>query len=137
MSYALAHKLIRGKLLEWWESSYPQLPLYWDNMESDPPADSEWAYATLIPGNSRLAGLGGDPSSRRWRVVGVLVVQVFTPLQEGVSRGEALAAGMATEFQGRTVENVRFLDVSLVRLGQSGAWHQQNISTSYQFDYYG
>lgn len=137
MSYAAAHKLIRTELLEWWESTYPQIPLFWDNVEEAHPADQVWVYATLLPGNSRLAGLGGDPSSRRWRVVGVLVLQVFTPLLEGVSKAEELTAGVTDNFQGRTIGNVLFRETSLLRLGLSGAWFQHNISTSYQFDYYG
>ena len=137
MSYVEGHKIIRKKLLEWWEATYPQTPLFWDNMEEAVPSRDVWAYATLLPGNSRLAGLGGDPSSQRWRVVGVLVVQVFTPLQGGVVEAEQLAAEVAKEFQGRTVDNVIFRDVSLLRVGPSGAWFQHNISTSYQFDYYG
>lgn len=137
MSYAQAHTLIRRELLEWWESNYPSILLAGDNEDFVPPENEVWATMTVIPGSPRLAGIGGDPSSRRWRVVGQLVIQLFTPLKKGVSRAEELVGAVQKKFQGRTFDNVIFREVALVRLGQSGPWTQNNIVTNYQFDYYG
>lgn len=137
MSYAQAHTLIRKEFLDWWESNYPAIQLTGDNEDFVPPDDEVWAVMTVIPGSPRLAGIGGDPSSRRWRVVGQLVIQLFTPLKTGVVVAEELVGSVQTKFQGRTIGNVIFREVALIRLGESGAWTQNNIVTNYQFDYYG
>jgi hypothetical protein len=137
MSYAAAHTLLRTEFRQWWESRVPQIPLGGDNDDFVPPEDGVWAVMNIIPGDSRLSGLGGDPSSRRWRAVGMLVVQLFVPLARGTAVAEQLRDDLAAQFQGRTFDNVILRDVSLVRMGQQGSWHQFNVVTNYQFDYYG
>ena len=137
MSYAQAHTLIRRNVLDWWEENYPHVNVATDNDDFAVPEGEVWATVTVLPGAPRLIGIGGDPSSRKWRVVGVLTVQVFTPLKQGVSFAEELVSEFSAEFQGRTIENIIFREVALLRLGQQGAWHQHNINTGYQFDYHG
>ena len=137
MSYAAAHKVIRGNLADWWEANYPHVPLAWDNDDTLPPKTGFWCKAYLLSGDARLAGLGGEPSARLWRVVGVLVVQVFTPLQQGVADAEELVTQLAKNFQGRTLNSVLFREVRFNKIGEGDAFIQHNISTSYQFDYHG
>lgn len=137
MSYAQAHTLIRRNVLEWWEENYPHIPLIGDNDDFVVPDNKVWGTMTVIPGAPRLIGLGGDPSSRKWRVVGVLTLQMFSPLKIGVAHIEELVSTFQVVFQGRTIENVILREVALLRLGQQGGWHQHNINTGYQFDYHG
>lgn len=136
MSYVTANRAIRLALKQWWEAEFPTIELAWDNADFTVPADT-WVRVFVIPGSTTLAGLGGDLNSRLWRIVGVLSLQVFTPNQEGTAEAERIADRAITNLQGQTINDVLFREVSMTRFGETGDWHQTNVSVPYQFDYYG
>jgi len=71
---------------------------------------------------------------RRFRRVGVMVVQIFVPAGSGDGTARELADSVADIFQGRTVSGVIFRGTGLTRVGIDGAWVQYNASTPYQAD---
>jgi hypothetical protein len=72
--------------------------------------------------------------TRRFRRVGIIEVQIFTPAGSGTGLATQLADTVRDIFEGRTISGVIFRATSLTRVGVDGAWMQHNASTPFQAD---
>lgn len=133
MGFAATEAAIRSRFNTQWSSLQPAIPAFFDNAGDDvtPPEDSTWVRLTVLPGASRQVEMG---NTRRWRRVGVLVVQIFVPAASGTGLALELGDTVRDIFEGLTVSGVIFRATSLNRVGLDGAWLQYNASTAFQAD---
>jgi hypothetical protein len=78
----------------------------------------------------------GSPGSNIAGYVGVVVIQVFTPLMTGESTARAYADAAAAIFQGQVISGIRFSPATAQILNTSLAdgWHQINVSIPFRRD---
>jgi hypothetical protein len=133
MGFATTEAAIRSRFNTQWSTLRPTVPLYFDNAGDDvtPPQNSAWVRLTILPGASQQVEMG---NTRRWRRVGVLVVQIFVPAASGTGLAAELGDTVRDIFEGVTISGVIFRATSLNRVGLDGAWLQYNASTSFQAD---
>lgn len=133
MGFAATEAAIRSRFNSQWSTLRPTVPLYFDNAGDDvtPPQNSAWVRLTVLPGASQQVEMG---RLRRWRRVGVIVVQIFVPAASGTGLAMEIGDTVRDIFEGVTLSGVIFRATSLNRVGLDGAWLQYNASTSFQSD---
>jgi hypothetical protein len=114
-------------------------PSVWPNMEFTPatgfvPATHVgWVRATVLGGEAQQATLG-DVGGRRFRVTGVVVVQVFAPTGRGPIAALDLADDVAAVFEGVTTGGVVLGASTISPAGRDGEFFQVNVRTPFYFD---
>lgn len=112
------------------------LALY-ENLKGAKPAGSSdsWARVTVRHVTGEQASLSNDAGVRRWERNGILTVQVFVPLAEGLQEGYNLAKIIADAFEGATTPSaVWFRNVRVNEVGPSGEWFQINVLIDFTYD---
>jgi hypothetical protein len=123
---------IRSRFDSLWPSQFsPRIPHTWGDTNYDAPEGSPWVRLTILPGQQQQAEMG---QTRRFRRVGVVVVDIFVPAGSGDGQAKLMGDAVANIFLGRTVSGVIFRATSLERVQVDGAWLQYSASTPYQAD---
>lgn len=118
-----------GTLVEDAES----VPTEYDNKPFGGSKDSIWTRCSILFGQGSQESLG-DPSSNRYRYVGVLMVSIFVPIEKGDKEALALAQVVRDSFLSVTFGGVTFRTPSIIPVGKTGTWHQVNVNSPFYFD---
>lgn len=110
----------------------------WQGVDSqNPPAANEpFARVTLRHGRSRQATFG-PKGGRRFTRIGLVTVQVFSPLSGGggLSFAEDLAIIARDAFEGEgTDSGIWFRNARTQEVGLSGSWYQMNMVIEFEYD---
>jgi hypothetical protein len=141
MSFSDTYDTILTRFKGQMDTLRPLVPIAWPNMPFDPlddfnPATHQgWARIGVQGGEQLQASIGGT-SNRRWRQVGNILVQVFTPTDEGANTALAIADDVGTALRGITISGVVFKASSVVPVGREGddPYYQVNINTPFRYD---
>jgi len=131
MGHAADSQTIRNRFNTMWPVEQPSVPLSFADVDYNPVKGQAWVRLSVVPGEQRQVGLG---RIRRFRRIGIVSVQIFTPAGSGDGLAKELADSVATIFMGRTVNGVIFRGTGLDRVGVDGAWAVWLASTPYQAD---
>lgn len=94
-----------------------------------------FARATLSHNDRSQVALGNANGQIRYEAQGVLVVQIFTPLGEGLSNADSYAILIEDAFDGaRTPGGARFKNVTSREIGSDGPWFQTNVTVEFYYD---
>jgi len=141
MSFSTTYDTILTRFKGQMDTLRPLVPIAWPNMLFDPLDDFDpathqgWARIGVQGGEQLQASIGGT-SNRRWRQVGNILVQVFTPTDEGANTALAIADDVGTALRGITISGVVFKASSVVPVGREGddPYYQVNINTPFRYD---
>jgi len=131
MGFASDSQTIRERFNTQWPIEQPTVPFSFADVDYDPPKDTSWVRLNVLPGDQRQVGMG---SLRRFRRVGVVLVQIFVPAGSGDGLAKELADSVAKIFMGRTINGVIFRGTGVDRLGVDGPWAVWRAQTDYQAD---
>lgn len=109
----------------------------YENVKGDKPSGNSdpWARVTVRHSFGEQATLANAGGQRRWNREGIITVQVFIPLGEGLSEGYALAKIVADAFEGAaTPSAVWFRNVRVNEVGPDGEWFQINVLADFTYD---
>ena len=121
------------------DSSRPNVPVSWPNIEFAPAEDFDeasneaWARVSVQGAGARQASLGAV-GSRRCRSAGLVYVQVFAPIGVGANQALAVADDVATALRGVTASSVRLKAPSINPIGRDEGYYQVNVTTPFEFD---
>lgn len=132
MGHSTDAATIRQRFETEWAAAQPTVTAAFGDTDTTPPENDAWVQLHILPSPSqRQVGMG---KKRRFRRVGVVMVQIFVPAGSGDGLARELADSVADIFQGRTVSGVIFRGTGLARVGIDGAFVQWNATTPYQAD---
>lgn len=101
-----------------------------DQRETD---NTAWAVSVIRHGTARQATLGGE-GNRLFERIGIVIVQVFTPVGKGLQESYRLARVVAEAFEGRSSPGgVWFRNVGINELGKDGMFQQLNVTAEFQY----
>ncbi len=110
----------------------------YENVAGDPPSTATpvpWARVVLRNVTGQQGSLSGALGTQRWDREGNVIIQVFVPAGEGLSRSKNLVKIVVDAFEGvATPLNVRFRNVRTNEIGESGEWFQVNVIADFLFD---
>lgn len=131
MGFATDSQTIRERFNTQWPIEQPTVPFSFADVDFEPPADTPWVRLNALPGDQRQVTMG---RIRRFRRVGIVLVQIFVPAGSGDGLAKELADSVATIYMGRTINGVIFRGTSVDRLGVDGSWAVWRANTPYQAD---
>lgn len=142
--YISATDEIKGLFLVDWRAFAPALNggvmprIEWQGVDSGepPPADAPWARVTVRHSNSPRQTLA-KRGERRVTRLGVVIVQVFTPVSDGkgllLAQQLAIIARKAYDGKG-TDSGIWFRNARVREVGADGTWEQINVALDFQYD---
>lgn len=142
MNYTEGRDAILGVINTAWAAEYPDYPINFPDVVAEKPettdgADTPWARAGVTHTNGGQASLAGDVGQRRWRRVGFLWVQVFTPIGDGGTRSDEIAQVLVDALQTqRSAEGVWFRNPRMrdVTTPSGAAFKQTNVLCDFSYD---
>ena len=105
----------------------------YDNANFDPPDNANWCRLTIIPGNTDQVSIGA-PSSNRERTAGVMIAQLFAPLNAGDGTIVGVADSIRAAFKRVTASGVTFETPKIVRVGRQHGFWQINVACPFYTD---
>jgi len=109
--------------------------IYEDVKKQRPDDDDPYAVVTLRHAAGFQATLAGATGTRTFRRLGLLTIQVFTPIGNGLQDSYVLGKVAADAFEGSsTPGGVWFRDVRLNEIGRDGKFFQTNVLIDFQYD---
>ena len=102
------------------------------------PQDDAWARIVIRHTLANQSSLSDDSGQRRFEKIGIVTVQVFTPLKDGkgTELGEGLAQVAKKAYEGKhtLTSNVWFRNVRINEIGVDGPWFQMNVLADFIYD---
>lgn len=108
-------------------------PISFENEEFTKPEDLPWITYTFKQnvGKGQTLGNKGD---RRFKRLGMIFFQVFTPLYTSVYDGSLLCQKLVNLFEGERIGEAWFYSGLSNPTGPSGEWYQFNVSIEFRVD---
>lgn len=129
MSHKAANNELKGMFNTQWGV---KTPIAWPNVDFNQPATA-WVRFNIIYGDSQQTDFGG--SLHNERTSGVVIIQVFTPLNQGDAEALGLADDVANIFRNWCGTNIRCRTPAIKDIGNDGfGWYQVNVSIPFIYD---
>lgn len=111
-------------------------PVAWPNVDFNPASSmAAWVRFNVVNGEAGLASIG-VPGGNTRRHVGMIVVQVFVPLNTGAHIAREHADKVLDIFKNYALSGIRCRPGYAVDVGTSEAdgWHQMNVTIPFTRD---
>ena len=130
MTHGAVYNTIRAQFAT--VASAATVTVIYDNQANqDTPDTGIWCRLTILPGDEHQIAMGVD----RFRMVGVMVAQLFGPLGEGDGNLLTLADTIMGNFRNDTYSGVRFKVPSMINMGQRNSNWQINVNCPFAAEY--
>ncbi len=109
--------------------------VFWEAVEDDREVDdTAWLVSTIHHVTGRQETLGGV-GNRTFQRTGIIFLQIFTRVGNGLHESYQLAKVMADGFEGKSSPNgVWFRNVRINEAGKDGAFTQTNVTVEFQYN---
>lgn len=138
LTRAEAIDAMTGLLKTAWDATDYAGRLKYENVAEDDEdfeGNDPWARLTIRHNLSSQATLSNQDGQRRFRRLGVLIIQVFTPQGTGLFLEDDLPTVVRDAYEGKSVlGGLIFRDVTINEIGTSGSWFQTNVTASFEYD---
>lgn len=117
-------------------SAYASIPVYYPDVVKDTPTGNAAflkAYVDLTNEDQRSLGSTGN---RRFRVYGMVMVQIFTPFGKGQVEADLISGVVKGAFRGVNTgaDAITFRNARVVDVGHDGAFLQTNVFAEFDYD---
>jgi hypothetical protein len=130
MNHTTLGNIIRARIASVPEVDSGEIEVQYDNVQFKPRNHSYWVRASIREGESRSATLGATLH----RTVGVVILQLFAPLDEGDGTLRDYADTFKAHFNSVDVSGVAFYVPSVNTIGRTKGWWQINVSCPFYVD---
>ena len=103
-----------------------------DGEDFTPPESDPWVRLVVRHAASQQASLGGL-GNRKFDRAGLVIVQVFTPLDQGAAAADVLVEKVMEIFEGKTIDLIRFVSVTPQEIGPLEAWFQAGADCPFEW----
>lgn len=117
-------------------SAYSSIPIYYpDRVKSSPNGDDEHMKAYVDLTNEVQKSLG-EVGNRRFRVYGMVMVQIFTKYGSGQVNADLISGVVKGAFRGVNTgaDAITFRNARVVDVGHSGPYLQTNVFAEFDYD---
>lgn len=110
------------------------LPVSYDNDKGFvAPENAAWSRVSIAFDDAGRVDTG-SPGANRHRVQGMVMVQLFHPLAEGMKEGYTNADGVKVAFISANVGGAVFRTPQVLNVGRAGKWWQINVLCPFYID---
>lgn len=93
-----------------------------------------WVRLSIKPGESEQQDIGGATNAVRQRTIGVVIAQVFSPLDVGDKPARDLAELIRAALSRKRDGKVQFRVAAIETIGRSEPWWQVNVTVPFYED---
>jgi hypothetical protein len=113
----------------------PGIPALWPDTPQSIPAGAQWVRPVIRHATGGQASLGNAMGARRFNHGGVLIVQLFTPVGDGMTDANTLAQAFLTYFEAVRSSQVWYRNIRAMEIGKDGAAEQVNFLADFSYDH--
>ncbi len=106
----------------------------WPDTPQSIPSGESWVRPTIRHAGGGQASLAGAMGARKFRHYGVLIVQCFTPVGDGMKSSDSLVQSFLTYFEAINSSPVWYRNIRAIEIGKDGAAEQVNFMAEFQYD---
>lgn len=112
------------------KANWPHTPVQWENVPFDPPQEEAWVRLTILHAPSLIETQGSGGFNR---IVGLIVVSIFVPLDSGTRRARQYADMVYELFNRKRIGGLYFSATTVRDIGPDphGPWHHMAVSTPF------
>lgn len=116
-------------------SSYPTTTVLYSDVVANKPPEGNHLKVFVDYTNERQVAIGG-PLLRRYRVYGMVLVQIFTPYGKGEVDSDGISGVVKGAFRGVNTgaDAITFRNARVITVGQDGGWLQVNVTAEFDYD---
>ena len=114
-----------------WKASY-NTPIAYQNIDYDSEGVDEWVRFSVYWEDAVQASLGND--CRLHRFYGSIIVQIYTPVNQGIKRGLQLTNEVIDILTSQQISGAVLGTASTRMIGQTNNWEQINIRCTFWYD---
>lgn len=128
-----AREIIHQAFVDNWDPDAPEVPYIFDNEKFDSDELPEWVkvYVRNSPGGQIT--LGGK-TNRVYRRRGAVLVEIHSPVDQGLLRLDELAKAALDIYEGENHSQVMFNNGSVTELPVEGRWARNRVSVFFTYD---
>ena len=109
--------------------------IYDDTKAPKPGTVLEWLRITVRHGEGTRSSLSNGAGKARHERTGIVMIQIFTPSRDGLTRNDEIAQALDTELSRRDgTQKVWYRDVRNVEVGNTETWFQTNTIATFIYD---
>jgi hypothetical protein len=124
----------REVIYDHFETEWSGLAEYtYENEEFDPPTDTSWVRLAVRNRDGGQETLGAT-GNRRFLRRGAVMVQVFTPTDQGTFEADTIATEVLDMFEQTNVDGVRFRDGVIRELPADGGLYRNNVEIEFEYE---
>ena len=131
VSLSDARIAIYEKFLTAWGAT---TPIAADSQHFNPPTNDEFVRLSVRHTVSTQESLGGV-GTRKYDRQGLVIVQIFAPLNKGPKAADLLAEQARAVFEGTRIPalDLRFNNTQIQEIGPLDGWYQVNVQTEFAY----
>lgn len=117
-------------------SAYSAMPIYYpDRVKESPDGEDEFIRVFVDLTNEMQVSLG-EAGNRRFRVYGLVMVQIFTQYGAGQVNADAISGVVKGAFRGVNTgsDAITFRNARVIDVGHSGPYLQTNVFAEFDYD---
>lgn len=107
---------------------------YTDVAGEKPAGELTWARVTVAHATGNQSTLAGGNGTRRFRNVGTVTIQIFTPIGDGSVAEYGTAQAILSAYRRAQDVEVWFRNVRLREMPSDGAFAQTNVLSEFTYD---
>ncbi len=112
------------------QEQFKILPIAWQNAPFRKPTDRPWIRVSVS--NASTTRVSINVSKKVDRTVGLIQIQVFTPLNHGSYDADTISDTLAKIFRDTGIyEGITFLDSNLIPAEDTNGWYMAILNTEF------
>ncbi len=124
MSYDSQRNAIQARFNTGWKAVYPAIPIVFDNLRADKAANG-YVALHILNGQAALASMGAQ---RLMRYPGVISVDIFTPVEQGMKPIDLYADTIDAIFRAQSFNGITCRASARRDLGREESYWRANLS---------
>jgi hypothetical protein len=113
--------VIEGMLNSGWATT----DIAWDNVEYVPTIGQSYVILNVLPGEDQSSTV------QSYKQIGLVIIQIFTPVDVGTAVARGYADTLAGIFRRVTQSGINFRMPTFTQVGERDSWYQINVSIPY------
>jgi hypothetical protein len=117
-------------------SAYASVPIFYPDAVKDHPNGQETFLRAFVDLTTERQRSLGETGNRRFRVYGIVTVQVFTPYGDGQVTADLISGIVKGAFRGVNTgsDAITFRNTRVVDVGRDGTYLQTNVLSEFDYD---
>lgn len=117
-------------------ATHPPDQIVWPGVPADKPAaDQVWVRVTLQHTDGGQSALGRAEGARRYTYHGLVWIEIYTPMGDGLSADDDLAIVLLAALRAaRTTNGAILRNASAREAGPDGGWSKTVVQADFEYD---